>query len=305
MPSWSVVTTAKERPEYVRAFVAWHLGEGAERITLYYDDPEDPGFGQFSHLPQIDEVRCDDTFWQQCGGNRPAGIGKRQSANATRTYRACGSVWLLHCDIDEFADSGETAMSGLLDTVPPDAGVARLRPIERMYLAGEETRAYSDTFRHRTPEHSPRWLAKIYRNPEQIQFGIRGHRTGKLFHRCGIPQYTVRSHDSIENGTVIDTSSVRHFEFPPETARLLHLFIFDYAHFLHKGEWKFARRPWRKARDASGVALTTAEHRRMKIGEIFESGTPQEIRALFDDIFVFSPRRLKKLARFQQIDEHY
>jgi len=300
MSSWSVVATAKERPEHLSAFVAWHLGEGAEKITLYYDDPSDSAFGRFSHLPQVEEVLCDADYWRNAGP-RPNGLGARQSINATRCYRKSTSDWLLHCDIDEFVQ-GREPVAACFSRIPKNALTARLRPIERLFRDDDTGHSYTDVFRHQTTTHSPHWLSKIYHHPDQIQFGIRGHRRGKLFYRCGENRLTLHNHDALLDGNPMPPEPPFQYDFPEASLRLLHLFIFDYAHFLEKGTWKFARRPWRQKRDESGVALTKSEHRRKEIGQIFETGTPAEIRALFEDIFVFPPDRLQALAQFQTLE---
>ncbi len=101
-PRWRVAATVREPVEVVAAFACHHLAAGAERVTIYFDDPDDPAIDIVGGLDRVEVVRCDAAHWQRLAGARPATHYLRQIANVSDAARAPGDEWLFHVDADEF-----------------------------------------------------------------------------------------------------------------------------------------------------------------------------------------------------------
>lgn len=294
MTSWSTITVTKEKPEHVRAFVAWHLGAGADEVILFYDDPSE-AVTDFEHLPQVRVIMGNSDYWAAHGGrlkNRAA----RQVHGATEGYRLARTDWILHCDTDEFMFGDN--IPALLDTVPDNMATAQVLPVERVFLQTEIDQSYSDTFRSPIRrKHSPK-LRKIYEYPHQLTQGLRGHRNGKVFIRAGIADSIIRAHNAEISGVLQNDPALR---ATLAELKLLHIYTYGFEHFQAKGEWKFKRGAQMRKRDAAMVDPTPTDLRRVEMAEVIESGDTDKLRAIFEDTFVFTPERLAKLAKMQEI----
>jgi len=293
MASWSTVTTAKENPDQLRAFVAWHLGAGAQNIVIFFDDPDDPSAQIFAHMPQVTTIRCTQNHWNSFNVPRPSGIRKRQILNTKIAYETAQTDWLVHIDIDELIYP-DTPVSQILHTTPQHHIALRLRPMERLFRAQDLGQPYTEYFRHMDGKDAPEWLPKIYRHPEQMPHGFFGHTGGKIFVRTGIHGLTLYPHNMLINNhpaTIAEANAMH----------LLHLYSFGPAHFLNKGRWKFARLDWRKKQDETAAKLGKSARRRKKIAEIFEKPDIDKQTEMFKDAFVFDERRLRALSKYQTV----
>lgn len=296
MASWSTVTVAKESPEHVRAFVAWHLGAGADEVLLYFDDP-DSAVTDFDHLPQVRLVMCDEGFWVSQGGC-PDSRSARQVHCATLGYQAARTDWIMHCDTDEFV-FGED-ISGLLDAAPASMNSAQILPLERLFLSNEVDQSYSDTFRAATKQKHPQWLPEIYNYPYQLIQGIRGHRNGKVFARTGLSDVIFRAHNIEIAGVLQNDPQVR---VALAKLQLLHIYTFGFAHFQTKALWKFKRGQRMRKRDAAITEPTPNDQRRIEMALAVEAGDIEKMRDIYNDTFVFTSERLEKLEKYQEIHE--
>lgn len=294
MVSWSTVTVAKENPEHVRAFVAWHLGAGADEVLLYYDDPKGH-VTDFDHLPQVKLVLCNADYWETQGG-RPDSRVERQIHGATMGYRAARSNWICHCDIDEFIFGDNIGTK--LESIPAEKTCARMLPVERIFVEGEENTVFSDIFRVATKGKHPDWIPEIYAYPNHLTRGFRGHRNGKVFARTGIENVIFRAHN-IEVSGVLQNRPI--FREMLDDVRLLHLFTFGFEHFKEKGQWKFKRGPELRKKDSEITEPNKIERGRVEMADIIDSGDSDALKRVFNDTFVFSANRLKKLSEHQEI----
>lgn len=295
MTSWSTVTITKEDPEHVKAFVAWHLGAGADVVHLFYDDPETE-IRDFDHLPAVKVTLCDDVFWNTHGNGRPENRAVRQVDAATVGYADIKTDWVLHCDTDEFlfGDGITNALNG----VPAHINSAQILPLERIFKDDEIDQSYSNIFRAPLGRKHPPRLRKIYDHPNQLVQGLRGHRNGKVFVRTGLKDVILRAHNAEIAGILQNDPA---FRDTIDTLKLLHFYTFGFSHFVNKGQWKFKRGPRIKAEDAAITSPSPIDIRRIEMAEAFESGDIENIRKIFADSFVFTPERLAQLAKIQEI----
>ncbi len=294
MTSWSTITVTKEKPEHVRAFVAWHLGAGADEVILFYDDPNED-VTDFDHLPQVKVILGNSEYWDKNGG-RLNSRSARQVHGATLGYGMARTNWVLHCDTDEFVYGDNIAEC--LGEVSKQFATAQVLPVERVFLDGETNQSYSDTFRSPIRRKHAQKLNRIYKYPYQLTQGLRGHRNGKVFIRSGISDIIVRAHNAEIAGVLQNDPELR---VTLNDLKLLHIYTYGFDHFQTKGEWKFKRGSELRKRDAAIIDPTPTDTRRIEIAEIIEAGDIGKLNIIFNDSFVFPPERLERLAEIQEI----
>ena len=85
-------------------FVNYHLNIGIDQIIVFFDDPDDVAADCLKDYPAVTCVRCDDSYWKQYGGLRPAAIEDRQvvnNNNGLEMARSRGIQWAIFIDHDE------------------------------------------------------------------------------------------------------------------------------------------------------------------------------------------------------------
>jgi hypothetical protein len=209
MPSWALVATVKAPEDKVLAFVAHHLGLGAQRIFLYFDDPEDPAHAAVAGLPRVTATRCTPAYWAQRNGRHDR-HQNRQARNARDAYQRAGTDWLGHLDVDEFLHARRPVADVLAD-LPGTDQVLRLEPFEAMHdpaLPDDifTARAFRgslkgvpDALRHRV----------LGRHAGVIPDGLLSHAVGKVFFRTGIPGLSPRLHGVMLQGTRLPAAAWR------------------------------------------------------------------------------------------------
>jgi hypothetical protein len=98
---FTVATIAREPLPVLRRFLDWHLGQGAARIILFFDDPDDPAIGALKGEPRIDARPCTAALWTELGVDAEARFTRRQRAAMTAAYREAQTDWVLVLDADE------------------------------------------------------------------------------------------------------------------------------------------------------------------------------------------------------------
>lgn len=131
MVSWGLVATVKAAEDQLLAFTAYHLSLGAERVWLYFDDPDDPALTRMASVPRVTVVRCTSWYWAMRGG-RPPLHQTRQMLNARHAQRRCRLDWLGHIDVDEFLHAPQP-VADVLAAVPPEVPNILMEPFEAMH----------------------------------------------------------------------------------------------------------------------------------------------------------------------------
>lgn len=271
MAGWEIVCTVKAPQDEVMAFVAHHLSIGCARITICFDDPDDPAFPAVSRLPQVVAIRCDAAHWARWN-NRPDRHQNRQSRNALRAYRLCRQPWIAHIDVDEFlwpdqpgsgVQGSVQPVSALLDSLPPEQIMLRTEPHEAMHDPGLPDDIF--TARHfRAPMKAA--LSDLRRAAlgplaQVLTEGVLSHSAGKAFFRAGIAGLVPRIHGGSLQGERLPGP-----RFDPRL-KLLHF------HAQDRGRW-LAALPFRLERGAYQYRPELHDH--------LGAATPAEITAFYD-----------------------
>ncbi|WP_225028785.1 glycosyltransferase family 2 protein [Xinfangfangia pollutisoli] len=220
-PSWATVTTLREPPERVQAFVAQHVFLGASEIWLYFDDPEDPAIALVEPIPQVRVVRCTEAHKAVHSGK--AGTHEsRQKANAMQAYGLTRADWIIHLDADEMVQA-DLPMSTLLAGVSGD--VLRLAPFEALHYRKAAENGRPDHYFHgalpRLRKGRVAAKALYGRFYKAIPQGMLSHTAGKHFVRTGLSGIEMRIHAPMQDGQRAQAEDTG-------AARLLHF---------HGGDW--------------------------------------------------------------------
>ncbi|SNT34885.1 glycosyltransferase family 2 protein [Tropicimonas sediminicola] len=184
--SWGVVATVREPADLVLAFAAHHLGLGAAEVTLFFDDPEDPGAALLEQVPGCTVHRCGEDYWQGTRRReRPALQSQRQMLNATWTYNRTSVDWLLHIDADEFLHL-PTPLGEELEALRPGDGWLKIRNFERVWRPGTQGDTIFDGVFRKPVKDADDDLARIYGSKARFLWnGFAGHPIGKALSATG------------------------------------------------------------------------------------------------------------------------
>lgn len=184
--SWGVVATVREPADLVLAFAAHHLGLGASEVTLYFDDPDDPGAALLEQVPGCIVVRSDAEYWHGVRRReRPALQSQRQMLNATWTYNRTCVDWLLHIDADEFLNL-PVPLSEELEALRPGDGWLKIRNHERVWHDDARVGSIFDGVFRKPLPNADDDLARIYGPKARFLWnGFAGHPIGKALSATG------------------------------------------------------------------------------------------------------------------------
>ena len=274
-PRWGVVSTSQAPAEQVLAFVAHHLGLGAHRIWLHFDNPDDPAADMLSRQDRGTVIRCDAAYWTALYGRRPETHQERQVKNATRVARKAGTDWVAHIDIDEFL-TGAARVADVLAGVATDRLVLRVEPWEALHdpaLAPDIFTARA--FRRQIPAETPELASRLYgRYGAVLDRGMLSHSVGKCFFRTGVRDMAVRIH-----GARIKGETVFGGRFHPDLA-LLHFHAQDPAAWKGRLAFRLARGAYRS---------------RPALPAMLEHASAAEIDGFFDAVQCARPEMIRAL----------
>lgn len=196
MTSWGIVSTIRAPQRAVLDFAAWHLELGAHRLFLHLDVPDEATFKILKRHPRIRPQITDAAYWKAEGKVRPRKHQPRQTFNATRTYARRADVdWLCHLDVDEFLIPA-APVDGILEALPGDCHVARIRPMEALAPDGEAEDYWNFKLLALDPPTRRRLSAEVWPTfGPYLNGGFLSHVAGKLFVRTGqdAPQFRIHN----------------------------------------------------------------------------------------------------------------
>lgn len=237
MTDWGICTTLKAPVPQVLAFVAHHLGLGASRIWLHFDDPDDPAADAVAGLPGVTAIRCDFTWWHGMMGRRPGKHQNRQSRNMQQVYAQDALPWVAHIDVDEFLWPARPVAEVLADA-PDDAPLIRIAPFEALH----DPALPDDIF---TARHFRAALTGQGRAADRARLfgpyapllaeGVLSHSAGKCFFRGGLQGMEPRLHGAFRWGERLRVDG-----FAPDIA-LLHFHAQDPAAWKDRLAFRIAR----------------------------------------------------------------
>ncbi|MDZ4136526.1 MAG: glycosyltransferase family 2 protein [Paracoccaceae bacterium] len=199
---WGICTTVKAPKDQVLAFVAHHLGLGAARIWLHFDDPDDGAHDAVAGLKRVTAVRCDAAYWRAVVGRRPDKHQNRQSRNMQRVYGLDALPWVAHIDVDEFLWTDHD-IGALLDAVAPDQPMMRMAPWEALHdpdLPDDIFTAGQFRGALRGPQADAARRAVFGRFAALLPSGVLSHAAGKCFFRTGLARFEPRLHGAFRAG---------------------------------------------------------------------------------------------------------
>ena len=202
MARWGICTTLKAPVEQVLAFVAHHLSLGADRIWLYFDDPDDPAADVAQTLDRVTVTRCDASHWAGFQWRRPERHQNRQGQNARRCYSLCDTAWLCHIDVDEFI-LPRKPIGDVLAATPAATQTLQMAPWEALYDPALTDDIF--TARHfrsalRGKDHAADRTRIFGQFAFLLPSGVLSHAVGKCLFRTGLQDFQIRLHGAIIKG---------------------------------------------------------------------------------------------------------
>ncbi len=228
--AFTVATIAREPWPVLNRFLSWHLAQGAERIILYLDDPDDPSLPRLNGEPRIDIRPCTPAFWASLGLRPDTRFTRRQRSVLTQAYADVTDGWLLVIDADELMWARDRTLNDALASLSDDAQSLRIRSAEQVRLPGGE-----DAFR--TPIPKP-LVNEVYGEDAdllRIRDGLIYHPEGKSFHRVGQEGLKMKLHWAQDANGDRTPGPIWGME---EAAHLLHYAAPDYAQWRAKVDWR-------------------------------------------------------------------
>ncbi|WP_224815710.1 glycosyltransferase family 2 protein [Hasllibacter sp. MH4015] len=259
---FTVATIAREPWSILNRFLRWHLDQGADRIVLYLDDPDDPAIPHLQGEPRIDVRPCTPAYWSAARLSPDARFVRRQRHVLSEAYHELSDGWLEVVDADELMWFRDRPIGDVLDALPADAMSLRV-------LSAEEVRLPGGAQAFRTPIDRPR-VNDIYGADAdllRIRFGLVYHPEGKSFHRAGQSGLNMKLHwaqDADGNRTPGPVMAAA------DRAYLLHYAAPDYEAWRAKVDWRAG---------AHGFSQPMKD----RLAEIAQSDDPEAgYRALYD-----------------------
>jgi hypothetical protein len=114
----AIVSTVKAPVLECLIHVRHHRALGADRIVMYFDDPQDPALAALQREELVTCVPCTKEHWSSLGLRADASIEDRQVANANHALsllRRQGFQWFIHIDSDELIQC-EGGLAASLET---------------------------------------------------------------------------------------------------------------------------------------------------------------------------------------------
>ncbi len=272
---FTVATIAREPWPILNRFLSWHLGQGADRIILFLDDPGDSALPRLQGDPRIDARPCTPAFWSSLGLSANKRFTRRQRHVLARAYADTSEGWLLVLDADELVWFQGRTIPEALATLPGDAQSLRVKSAEQVILPDG-----TDGFRMPIERKA---VNRVYGSDAdllRIRYGLVYHPEGKSFHRAGQTGINMKLHwaeDTDGNRTPGPTWGAA------EKAHLIHYAAPDYDRWRAKVDWR---------RGAHGFSAPVKD----RLDVIADLADPEPgYRALFDTLHRLTPDTADRL----------
>jgi hypothetical protein len=262
--TWHVASVLKEPLNVTLRFVAWYLDQGAERITLFFDDPQDPAIGVLSDTPEVTCIACTPDFWDTLGLSPEVRFTKRQNAAITSAYRRQRDGWLLNVDSDEFLALREGRVSDLLAAQPDEVQAVRVLTAELVQPVPAR-----DDMQFRCPMERD-VARRVYQGNTRFfgprRKGLMGHPQGKSLTRAGLKRARLRQHWAEIPGQ----GRAHEVELgAADGAYLLHMIGEDFATWRKKVPWRMASAGFTHALTDQGAAALEDDDAEAALHEIY------------------------------------
>lgn len=282
---WGIVSMVKAPLPRIAEFAAYHLDLGADRITLYLDEPDPDTLAFLSAHPKLTAIACDKAFWATQKKPRMKAHQMRQTWMATQAYQNADVDWLAHIDVDEFL-LPPAPVAQMLAQVPQNAAVLRLAPAE--LLAGSQ----GEELFKLLPKYGGQKkaaLETLYPTfGPHLPGGFVSHREGKNFLRTGLAGIRLGIHVALQDSRVI-TNRVRQEGF-----FLGHAHAPDWPFFRDHMHFRMTRGSYRKSDEQKFRLLDILNLLQEENGE-------EGLRLFFTEVCEATPHLVSELERHNML----
>lgn len=257
-------------------FAAWYLDQGAHRLKLYLDNPDDPALPILAAHPRIDATACTPEFWHSLHLDAQDRFTRRQNAAINHAYRQVEDGWLLNVDADELVWVDGRSVAEEVRRHGRRINVLYVTPAEAIQTP------QNDGTHFRLPMR-PSARRNVYGpgdNPLLRRPGLVGHSDGKALTRAGLEGVRLRQHWPDQDGNAIPGRHLgqRHGVY------LLHFHDTGYDVWRAKLDWRLSSFGFhRKVRERLAQVMAQPDR---------ESA----IRAIYDKAYVFDADQLARLS---------
>ncbi|APE42304.1 hypothetical protein BOO69_01910 [Sulfitobacter alexandrii] len=253
---WSIVTILREPREVLERFVAWHLHQGADRIHLYFDDPQDPGIDAMRQFGErVIATPCTDAFWEELGVLEVANFTKRQNAAIMHAYRQIEDGWVAVVDGDELLWSNDRPISEMLKALPETQRSVVIRPVEYVNYPQEPEKLLFRRFIDGDMLDQVFGNFAVFMNRNR---GFAGHVTGKTLTRAGLEVSRAHPHWFVDADGKRITDGALALD---DGCALLHFYFLNYADWRRKADFRL-----KAFRNGRRDMLLARMHRLVKLG---------------------------------------
>ncbi|MEJ6389495.1 glycosyltransferase family 2 protein [Gymnodinialimonas ulvae] len=269
MSDFTIATIAREPWPILARFLRWHLDQGAKRIILYLDDPNDPSLRRLRGDPRIDARPCTPALWASLGLDPDSRFTRRQRHVLAQAYADTPEGWLLVLDADELVWFQGRTVPQALASLPAEARSLRVKSAEQVILPDGGSG-------FRVPIER-RAVTRVYGADAallRIRYGLVYHPEGKSFHRAGQSGLTMRLHWAED---AHGTRTPGPVWGAAEQAHLIHYAAPDYERWRAKVAWR---------RGAHGFSQPVKD----RLDQIANDPDPEPgYRAMFDTLHRLTP----------------
>ncbi len=283
---WTVISIVNEPIEVLERFVAWYLHQGADRIFLYFDDPDDAGIALMHRFgSRVVTKRCTPEFIEQLGVTDAPNFTRLQNAVVMHAYRQIKEGWVAVVDGDELIFSGDLPISTLLRDTPDDIRSVMFKPVE--YVSFPEA---PEQLLFRCPMKTPQ-IEEVFEDFAGYMInnqGFAGHTTGKTITRAGLDVKRAHPHwfvDADGNRILDSYKPIR------QGFALLHFYFLNYQDWRRKIDFRVqARRDGRRDQLLDAIKRMARQKREYRLRRIWrnlhEISAPQKDRMRKCDVLL-------------------
>lgn len=278
---WSVVAIVKEPRAVLERFVAWYLHLGADRIILYFDDPEDPGIAHLAHhAPRVQCIPCTPAFWDHLGVDPTLNFTRRQNAACKHGYEQIDEGWVAVVDADELFCPTQNSLGEMLAGIPAHDPAVLIKTAEYV-----ECRADRSATLFRRPMNV-RQVERVYGPFAKHMIGNKGmigHLVGKSITRAGLKVGRAHPHWMCDQNGDRFIGALRELE---DGCALLHFYFLNFRDWRRKIEYRVHAMP-RGRRD-----LLLAE-----LGDLLDAGDERALRQIYRNMHQISATQREMMEK--------
>lgn len=277
----TVAAVMREPLAQTLLFVSWYLEQGADRIIICFDDPEDSAIPHLDPNDAVTCVRCTPEFWTRIGIGPERRFTRRQNRAIGYYYDQQPAGWFLYVDGDELVHLDGRTLADELALAGPEVRGVTIAPAEHI-----QTPDTPEALHFRLPmrRYAVRQIYGARAGAMQKRLGLSGHTEGKTVTRAGIENAVMRQHAMhLPDGSLVVDQVIG----AAQGAYLLHFFDQAYDIWRAKLDWRLSSSGYRGQLDAL-------------LREALEGPEVEEsLQSLYAEMHVFDAARLERLREME------